>query len=143
MAGVFFQVVIQGLSRSTLNALLDFIYTGGIRVTQDNVQDLLIGSDMIQVQEVVDLCTRFLLDQLDPTNAIGMYRFAVGHNFMRLRESTMDFVYKNFPAVSQEEEFKELPKDILCQILNSELLCIDSEYQVTILCILTHKCDTN
>jgi len=124
------QVVIQGLSRSTLNALLDFIYTGGIRVTQDNVQDLLIGSDMIQVQEVVDLCTRFLLDQLDPTNAIGMYRFAVGHNFMRLRESTMDFVYKNFPAVSQEEEFKELPKDILCQILDSELLCIDSEYQV-------------
>ena len=59
-----------------------------------------------------------------------MYRFAVGHNFLRLRESTMDFVYKNFPAVCQEEEFKELPKDILCQVLDSEQLCIDSEYQV-------------
>ena len=58
-----------------MNALLDFIYTGSIRVTQDNVQDLLIGSDMIQVQEVVDLCTRFLLDQLDPTNAIGQALF--------------------------------------------------------------------
>ena len=59
-----FQVVIQGLTGSTLNALLDFIYTGSICVTQENVQELLIGSDMIQLQEVVDICTQYLLDQV-------------------------------------------------------------------------------
>ena len=58
------QVVIQGLTGSTLNALLDFIYTGIICVTQENVQELLIGSDMIQLQEVVDICTQFLIDQV-------------------------------------------------------------------------------
>ena len=58
------QVVIQGLTGSTLNALLDFIYTGSICVTQENVQELLIGSDMIQLQEVVDICTQFLIDQV-------------------------------------------------------------------------------
>ena len=68
--------------------------------------------------------------QLDPSNAVGMYRFALGHNFMRLRDSAMEFIFQNFPSVGLEEEFKELPKDILIGILASEYLCIDSEFQV-------------
>ena len=31
---------------------------------QDNVQELLIAGDMIELQEVVQLCTDYLLDQV-------------------------------------------------------------------------------
>ena len=124
------QIVIQSLNGKTLNALLGFIYSGRVQVTQDNVQELLIGSDMIQLQEVVEICTQFLLDQMDPSNALGMYRFGLDHNFVGLRDAALDFVFNNFAAVSLEDEFKDLPKDLLAQLLSSERLSIDSEYQV-------------
>ena len=55
---------LMGVDSENLKTLLDFIYTGSICVTQENVQELLIGSDMIQLQEVVDICTQFLIDQV-------------------------------------------------------------------------------
>ena len=36
--------------------------------------DLLIAGDMIELGEVVEMATTFLIDQLDPSNAIGIYR---------------------------------------------------------------------
>lgn len=36
--------------------------------------DLLIAGDMIELAEVVEMATSFLVDQLDPSNAIGIYR---------------------------------------------------------------------
>ena len=37
--------------------------------------DLLIAGDMIELSEVVEMATSFLVDQLDPSNAIGIYRY--------------------------------------------------------------------
>ena len=37
-------------------------------------KDLLISGDMIELAEVVEMATSFLVDQLDPSNAIGIYR---------------------------------------------------------------------
>ena len=40
-----------------------------------NSIDLLIAGDMIELAEVVEMATSFLVDQLDPSNAIGIYRY--------------------------------------------------------------------
>ena len=43
-------------------------------IKQDNVQEILIAGDMIELQEVVELCTEYLVGQLDASNAIGIFR---------------------------------------------------------------------
>ena len=75
-------------------------FTGEIDVTNENVQDLLIAGDMIELREVVEICTDHLVRQLEPSNAIGIFRFAADHNCLLLREAALRYVCTNFVQVS-------------------------------------------
>lgn len=59
-----------------------------------------------------------------------MYRFAEAHNRLDLLETALRFIEVNFPQVSQEEEFLDLPKEYLVHFLSSEYIHIDTEFQV-------------
>ena len=83
------RIVIQSLEGGILASLLDFMYTGQIRVNNDNVQDLLIAGDMIELCEVVEICTDHLVRQLEPSNAVGIFRFAADHNCLLLQEAAL------------------------------------------------------
>jgi len=124
------KLVLQGMQQQTLLGLIDFIYSGHIELSQNNVQDVLISADMLQLQEVVHKCTEFLRLELHESNTIGIYRFADGHNIEGLRGIALTFIHDNFYSVSLEEEFQELEMELLCQFISSEYLRVDSEYQV-------------
>ena len=66
---------------------------------------------------------------------VNTYRFAHDHNCLLLKDSCLHYIWENFVCVSQEEEFCDLPKDMLCSdsFLASENLRVDSEYQVKLL----------
>ena len=55
---------------------------------------------MIELREVVEICTDHLVRQLEPSNAIGIFRFAADHNCMLLREAALRYVCTNFVQVS-------------------------------------------
>jgi hypothetical protein len=56
-------------------------FVGDVRLTQDNVQDVMTAADMIQLKDVVASCTQFMKSELHPSNAVGIYRsfFTVNH----------------------------------------------------------------
>nr|CAD7204631.1 unnamed protein product [Timema douglasi] len=113
-----------------LNSIVEFIYSGEIHINQSIVQDLMVAADMLELKEVVVGCTDFLKQELHCSNAIGIYRFADGHNCEELASVAMDFIQSHFPQICNEEEFFELPKDLLTKFLSSEHLRVDTEFQV-------------
>ncbi|KAK3929229.1 Actin-binding protein IPP [Frankliniella fusca] len=123
-------VEIHAIDPDILEALIHFIYTGKVRIGQDNVQELMIAADMLQLKEVVTGCTDFLKKELHHSNCIGIYRFAEGHNCLELATSAVDYINSHFPEVSIEDEFYELPKEQLTRFLASEDLVVDTEFQV-------------
>lgn len=123
-------VELHAIDPDILEELINFIYTGKVKIGQDNVQDLIVAADMLQLKEVVTGCTEFLLKELHSSNCIGIYRFADGHNCLDLAAAAVDYVNCNFPQVSIEDEFYELPKDQLLRFLSSEDLVVDTEFQV-------------
>ena len=60
----------------------------------------------------------------------GIYRFADGHNIEALTGIALNYIHDNFHLVSQEEEFQEINKNLLTELISSEYLRVDSEYQV-------------
>ncbi|KAK0160479.1 hypothetical protein PV328_007887 [Microctonus aethiopoides] len=123
-------VEIHAISANILTMLVDFIYTGNVDITQDNVQELFAAADMLELDEVVSGCIAYLQQQLHNTNALGIYRFAEAHNRLDLMETALRFIEVNFPQVSQEEEFLDLPKEYLVHFLSSEYIHVDTEFQV-------------
>jgi len=123
-------IQIHCIPSNTLQEIVDFIYTGQLSVTQENVQDLIVAADMLELKEVVLGCTKFLKRELHVSNAFGIYRFAKDHNCSELADLAKSLIDLNFPRMMSQEEFCELPKETLYEFLASEQLRVDSEYQV-------------
>jgi len=67
-------VEIHSISPHILSQLVDFIYSGNIDITQDNVQELFAAADMLELDDVVAGCINYLKQQLHYSNALGIYR---------------------------------------------------------------------
>lgn len=67
-------VEIHSISPHILSQLVDFIYSGNVDITQDNVQELFAAADMLELDDVVSGCISYLNKQLHYSNALGIYR---------------------------------------------------------------------
>ncbi|MBN3302275.1 IPP protein, partial [Amia calva] len=123
-------VQILGVEADVFQMLLEFIYTGTISVTVDNVQELIMAADMLQLAEVVSICGEFLKAQMDPTNCVGIYQFLEQIACLDMMEFTENYIHVHFLEVCAAEEFSSLSKDQLVRLLRSEELRIEDEYQV-------------
>ena len=56
--------------------------------------------------------------------------FADAHGCLDLRDASETYINNYFLQVAQEEEYMEIPCDVLIRFLNSELLYIEKEYEV-------------
>ncbi|XP_066537088.1 actin-binding protein IPP [Hoplias malabaricus] len=124
------QVHITGVHPDIFENLLDFIYTGSISVSVENVQELMMAADMLQLSEVVSICGEFLRAHTDPSNCIGIFQFLEQIGCVDLMEFTENYIHVHFLEVCVSEEFRGLSKDQLVRLLRSEELRIEDEYQV-------------
>lgn len=123
-------VQILGVESSIFQLLLDFIYTGLVSISPANVQELLTAADMLQLTEVVNLCSDFLKGQIDASNCIGFFQFSEQISCHELLEFTENYIHTHFLQVQSGEEFLALTKEQLVRLLRSEELSIEDEYQV-------------
>ena len=87
------------IDESILRNLVDFCYTGSIKIDEESVHQLLPAACLLQMQEVEDFCCRFLKDQLDVTNCLGVRNFAESHACKDLFKESDKFMRKNLEVV--------------------------------------------
>ncbi|KAM8839153.1 actin-binding protein IPP isoform 1-T4 [Synchiropus picturatus] len=126
------EVQIHGVETHIFEILLDFIYTGLINVTVENVQELVVAADMLQLHEVVSICCEFLKSHMDPSNCVGIFLLLEQIACTDIMEFTESYIHVHFLKVCVTDEFKSLSKDQVVKILSSEELKIEDEYQVFI-----------
>ncbi|KAK3089299.1 hypothetical protein FSP39_002479 [Pinctada imbricata] len=123
-------IEIHEISSTTFQSVLEFLYTGAIDISEGNCQDVLAAANMLGISDLVSICSKFLKLQLDAENCLGIYRFADAYSCEKLKADAEKFINKNFPKVSYQEEFLELPQELVSEILLSENLFIKSEQEV-------------
>ncbi|XP_062849555.1 actin-binding protein IPP [Trichomycterus rosablanca] len=124
------EVQISGVEVEVFQTLLEFIYTGCVDVTVENVQDLMMAADMLQLAELVRICGDFLRSHMDPSNCVGIYQFLEQMGQSDLMEFVQNYIHAHFLQVCETDEFSSLLKDQLVRILRSEELRIEDEFQV-------------
>ncbi|TNN73313.1 Kelch-like protein 12 [Liparis tanakae] len=123
-------VDIQGLTASTMDILLDFVYTETVLVTVENVQELLPAACLLQLKGVKRACCDFLESQLDPTNCLGIRDFAETHNCLDLMQAAELFSKKHFSEVVQHEEYMLLGQTEVEKLTKCDEIQVDSEEPV-------------
>ncbi|XP_078112192.1 kelch-like protein 23 [Sander vitreus] len=103
-----------------LSALLDYIYSSRLTITQLNVESLLKTADLLQFGAVKRACEAFLVRLLDVDNCLGMLAFSQLHACLILEKEARRLLATRFQEVIKEEEFLELDPKSLRTVLKEE-----------------------
>ena len=87
--------------------------------------------------EVRVACSEFLKQQLDPSNCLGIRRFADVHSCMDLLAAAHSYTEQHFSEIVHGEEFLNLPAMQICELISSDQLTVPSEEKVRMHCIFT------
>ncbi|KAH0616081.1 hypothetical protein JD844_026910 [Phrynosoma platyrhinos] len=132
------RVRIKEVDGWTLKMLIEYVYTGEIQVTEENVQVLLPAASLLQLQDVKKSCCDFLETQLHPVNCLGIRAFADMHACIELLNKANTYAGKcntssgkqHFTEVVLGEEFLNLGIEQVCSLISSDKLTITSEEKV-------------
>lgn len=115
---------------TTLEQVLNFVYTGRIRISTTNVEKLMDAADYLQLGLIAEQCAALLRNRISATNVLGIREFAHLHNSTRTVESADRYIHKHFVSVSKADEFLKLGVDRLLEVLSKDCLHVDTEEQV-------------
>uniref|UniRef100_A0A1I8EX64 BTB domain-containing protein n=1 Tax=Wuchereria bancrofti TaxID=6293 RepID=A0A1I8EX64_WUCBA len=97
--------LLQALACFSLSSISDILHSSAIYVNSLYIyetcylifpKNLHFHSFRLQMACVRDACSRFLLEQLDPSNCLGIANFAVAHGCTQLAHAATTFVQQHF-----------------------------------------------
>jgi hypothetical protein len=111
-----------------LELLLEYAYTGVSNVTSENVEQLLPLADEYAFLGVIQMCCKYLWQEFQPENCLGIFRFAKRYFCHDLEEKGHRYICHNFMEILQQSsEFKDLSVEELEGILCDDELNVHSE----------------
>lgn len=124
------EVELHDFDPSTVEAIVNFAYTGRISINHDNAQGILQASSMMDIQPLLVECCRFFYKELDPSNCLGIAHFADMFSCSYLAQRACNYARINFQLVVENEEFQQLPVGRLLVLLGSPYLFARTENDV-------------
>ena len=119
-------VTIDGVDASSLESLLNFIYTEKICINQQNVFDLLAASDYLQFDDAKQLCFDYLCSILSVATCFKVLQMADLYRNHCLSNQVFEFISKNFAQILSNQDYKFQPKKYLLEILvNLKSDCVE------------------
>ena len=93
------QIPLPSSPTQVMDRLIEFAYTASISVGEKCVIHVMNVAVMYQIDSVVRACCDFLVQQLDPSNAIGFASFAEQIGCTELYQKAREYIYMNFSQV--------------------------------------------
>lgn len=113
-----------------LELLLDYAYSSRVIINEENAESLLEVGDMLEFQDIRNVCAEFLEKNLQSSNCLSMLLLSDAHQCTRLHKLSWNMCLRNFPTICKTEDFLLLPKDIAVQLLSHDELETEEEQLV-------------
>ncbi|XP_067872545.1 kelch-like protein 23 [Heterodontus francisci] len=124
-------IVLRGLDPGAFQLLLGFAASGQVCVDWQNVEALLEAADFLLFHRVKLLCAAFLQRELRVWNCMGALALAQHLACPGLAAASRGVALTHLATImAEEEEFLQLPKETLAEILASDHLYVANEDQV-------------
>ena len=111
----------------SLKEIIEYAYTGKLKISRTNAQNLLGAASLFQILPVQRACAKFMESQLDIHNCIGIHYFAQIHSCFDLKMKAREFIEKNFAEVCKSEEFMSLDFVQISELILSDELNVERE----------------
>eukprot|EP01083_Nonionella_stella_P276121 938082_1 len=88
-------IIIEDVTAEAFSFILRFIYTGkSTNMSSENVVSILYAAEKYQLKDIVELCEKFVAQNLSEANVCGLYSQTIGI-FPKVADKCYDFILKN------------------------------------------------
>ena len=112
------KVKISQIQPSILEHVLNYLYTGEVKLTKENCEEILKAADFFMIEGLKMMACDVFELQLSVSDCIVVFILADAYNCHELKEQAMGVVQEHFAEVSKTEPFLTLTFDQLNQILS-------------------------
>lgn len=116
-----------GLKDSTVDDLIEYIYTGRLELCVDNVEELLICSNIFMIGRLREDCCEFMAKVLAPVNCLGILSIAAKFGCEKLAQRAIKLIQEEFLQVMNENEFLHLSKEEIFDVLSNDSIEVPCE----------------
>ena len=124
------EVKLEGFKSFVMNDLLNYIYTGEVEITDENVKELVFAGDYLLIESLKDKGSVYLEETLSPSNCLSVRAFSEKYDWEELMDISESFILENFVAVSKSEEFLHLRFSEIEKLISLDDVIVESEEQV-------------
>ena len=124
------EVKLEGFRSFVMNDLLNYIYTGEVEITDENVKELVFAGDYLLIESLKDKGSMYLEETLSPSNCLSVRAFSEKYDCEELMDKSESFILENFVAVSKSEEFLRLKVSEIEKLISLDDVIVESEEQV-------------
>lgn len=123
-------IELHDIEPEIFSLLLRYIYSGQIELDENNVQEILFASDMLQLEEVVQFCCHYLSVTLNEKNVLDIWKISNELDRLSLKNDAEHYILTHFRSLIKLDMIKLISRDLLNQIFSSDDLIVDNEHQV-------------
>uniref|UniRef100_A0A182N2A3 Kelch-like protein diablo n=1 Tax=Anopheles dirus TaxID=7168 RepID=A0A182N2A3_9DIPT len=138
------EITMKEIEPMALESLINFAYSGLVKIDTQNVQSLMVGASFLQLNEVRDACAKFLKRKFHPQNVLGIRQFADTLGCSKLIVSADRYIHQHFSKVANGDEFVALSYSELIDVIGRDELNVKSEECIFEACMrwVKHEQDT-
>uniref|UniRef100_A0A1L8DM91 Kelch-like protein diablo n=1 Tax=Nyssomyia neivai TaxID=330878 RepID=A0A1L8DM91_9DIPT len=129
------EITMKEIEPQALESLINFAYSGSIKIDSQNVQGLMMGASFLQLGKVRDACADFLISKFSAHNVLGIRYFADSLSCTHLVSAADKFIHQYFYLVAESDEFLGLCFEELIDLVRRDELNVPSEEKIFDACM--------
>ncbi|XP_078351586.1 kelch-like protein 28 [Oculina patagonica] len=124
------KIELEEATASVTEAVLQYIYTGNVLVTEENAHNLIATADYFLLPGLKTMACNFLKENMTIENCICNYYFAGKYQCVDMKEKACEVVNSNFSVVMQTEDFLNLNTKQVMEWVSSDDVTVNAEEEV-------------
>ncbi|EDV28114.1 uncharacterized protein TRIADDRAFT_21099 [Trichoplax adhaerens] len=101
---------VEGVDKLSLETIIDFIYSGTINITPEQVLPIFRASNKLQISSISEACYNYLQSNVDLNNCLDIRTLASSYSCSNLIVAADKFISNNIEQVARLEAFLNLPQ---------------------------------
>ena len=122
-----FCVQIADVNKNALSRIVEYFYTGDIEITIADVTDLLLASNVLQIDCLIEKSYDIVHKSLCAKNYDSFLQFSRHHGIIRLQKICQNFICEDFPNFLIANEVSKLDVELLINIIKEDGCRAESE----------------
>ena len=121
---------LEETSKSIMEGVLDYIYTGYVSVSEENVYELFAKADYFDLPALKSFLSNFILENLSLSNCVVAHYFASKYQWEQLMRGTRAYIQSNFLCVAETDGFLDLSCEQVKEWISSDEIIVAAEENV-------------